>query len=207
MTNNSEDKARAELHSLYQHIEQEQPSKMLDKTVLELAAANVKPQLKSQSFWRKHRWPLSSAASVLVVVTLFVINPQMQLDDTGDATPALTSTPTETPAPTMMRSVTPERVDANRATADSISRDEKSATKLHSSAFNDSQHRQKLAQQTETVKVKLDEITVILSQQEFEKAKQQLEQLHNDYEAIFKANEQLENRFVELERQLDTQLP
>ena len=50
MTKESEDNTQKELHALYQHIEQERPSKALDNAILELAASNAKPRVKSQSF-------------------------------------------------------------------------------------------------------------------------------------------------------------
>ncbi|MGS0674001.1 hypothetical protein [Shewanella sp. 0m-4] len=103
MTDKEHEANEVEIKSLYQKMTQEQPSSELDEQILNLARSRIKKPLQSQSFWRKYRWPLSSAASVLVVVTLFVINPAMKKGDVLEqGQPVMMSSP---PKPQMMRSM------------------------------------------------------------------------------------------------------
>lgn len=103
MTDKEHDAVEAEIKSLYQHIDKEQPSSEIDEQILNLARSRVAKPIQSQSFWRKYRWPLSSAASVLVVVTLFVINPAMKSGDVLEqGQPVMMSSP---PKPQMMRTM------------------------------------------------------------------------------------------------------
>ncbi|ABZ75816.1 hypothetical protein Shal_1247 [Shewanella halifaxensis HAW-EB4] len=103
MTDKEHEAVKAEIKSLYQKIDKEQPSTELDEQILNMARSQVAKPTQSQSFWRKYRWPLSSAASVLVVVTLFVINPAMKNGDSIEqGGPVMMSSP---PKPQMMRSM------------------------------------------------------------------------------------------------------
>ena len=73
----------SDLHRLYRIQATELPSRQLDNKVLAQAKAEI-PQLTENvikphaNFWRQYRWPISSAASVMLVVTLLLINPNMQ---------------------------------------------------------------------------------------------------------------------------------
>lgn len=204
MTKESEDNTQKELHALYQHIEQERPSKALDNAILELAASNAKPRVKSQSFWRKHRWPLSSAASVLLVVTLFVINPQMQTGNLSDeAMPALMSTPEDHNAPAMMRMATPEQESGNMSAQESTSADEKPQIKLQSSDFNGAKNLKNVGTDVGTLIAKLDEVEKMFNLEEFAQAEQALQRVESEYETLLQSNEALQNRFIELQKQLD----
>ncbi len=103
MTDKGHEAIEAEIKSLYHQMDKELPSSELDELILKQASRRVSKPAQSQSFWRKYRWPLSSAASVLVVVTLFVINPAMKSGDVleqGEA--VMMSSP---PKPQMMRSM------------------------------------------------------------------------------------------------------
>ena len=204
MTKESEDNTQIELHALYQHIEQERPSKALDNAILELAASNAKPRVKSQSFWRKHRWPLSSAASVLLVVTLFVINPQMQTGNLSDeAMPALMSTPEDHNAPAMMRMATPEQESGNMSAQESTSADEKPQVKLQSSDFNGAKNLKNVGTDVGTLTAELDEVEKMLNLEELAQAEQALQRIENEYETLLQSNEALQNRFIELQKKLD----
>ena len=204
MTKESEDNTQKELHALYQHIEQERPSKALDNAILELAASNAKPRVKSQSFWRKHRWPLSSAASVLLVVTLFVINPQMQTGDLSDeAMPALMSSPQDHNAPAMMRMATPEQESGSMSVQKSTRADENPQIKLLSSDFNGSQNLTNYGADAEGLIAEFDEVAKMLTLKEFAQAEQALQRIESEYETILQSNEPLQNRFNKLQEQLD----
>ncbi len=107
MTDKEQAALEAEIQSLYRKTATEQPSTSLDNDILALAKEQAsKQQVKtqtSQSFWRQQRWPLASAASVLVVVTLFMINPAMQNSDVLEQQqPMMMSTPEQ---PQMMRAM------------------------------------------------------------------------------------------------------
>ncbi|ABV86540.1 hypothetical protein [Shewanella pealeana] len=103
MTDKEHEAVEAEIKSLYQQIDKEQPSSQLDEQILTMARSRTAKPQQSQSFWRKYRWPLSSAASVFVVVTLFVINPAMKSGDVLEqGEPVMMSSP---PKPQMMRSM------------------------------------------------------------------------------------------------------
>ncbi|MCL1093630.1 hypothetical protein [Shewanella kaireitica] len=204
MTKEGEDRTQKELHALYQHIEQEQPSKALDNAILELAASNAKPRVKSQSFWRKHRWPLSSAASVLLVVTLFVINPQMQTGNLSDeAMPTLMSTPEDHQAPAMMRMATPEQESDNMSAEESTRADETLPVKLQSSDFNGAKNLKNFGVNAEALIAKFDEVEKMLKLEEFAQAEQALQQIESEYETLLQSNEALQNRFNKLQKQLD----
>lgn len=204
MTKESEDNTQKELHALYQHIEQEQPSKALDNAILQLATSNAKPRVKSQSFWRKYRWPLSSAASVLLVVTLFVINPQMQTGNLSDeAMPALMSTSEEHNAPAMMRMATPEIESDSISAQENTSADEKPQIKLQSSDFNGAKNLKNLATDVGALIAELDEIEKMLNLEEFAQAEQALQRVGSEYKTLLQSNEALQNRFNQLQKQLD----
>ncbi|WP_076416634.1 hypothetical protein [Shewanella sp. UCD-KL12] len=88
----------SDLQTWYQLQEQELPSQELDDAIIKLAKENCAengPSVANQqdntletdksadkvirvenSFWRKNRWVLSSAASVMLVVTVIMLNPQ-----------------------------------------------------------------------------------------------------------------------------------
>ncbi|WP_394146814.1 hypothetical protein [Shewanella atlantica] len=82
----------AELHRWYQKMEQEQPGEALDKKIIEMAKQATKSGSEDNvvrvehSFWRRYRWPLSSAASVMLVVTLLLLNPEVPRDILRDDT-------------------------------------------------------------------------------------------------------------------------
>ncbi len=84
-----------ELQQLYRAQEQEVPSAELDEAILKLARASVKKSqddnvvIVETSFWRRHRWPLSSAASVMFVATLLLINQDVTQDILSDDVPVM----------------------------------------------------------------------------------------------------------------------
>ncbi|ACA87586.1 hypothetical protein [Shewanella woodyi] len=84
-----------ELQQLYKAQEQEVPSAELDEAILKLARAAVKKSqddnvvIVETSFWRRHRWPLSSAASVMFVATLLLINQDVTQDILSDDVPVM----------------------------------------------------------------------------------------------------------------------
>ena len=69
-----------ELQLWYRAQAQETPSAELDDAIMSLAkSANQSTKADNlvvvdNSFWRRHRWPISSAASVMFVATLLLIN-------------------------------------------------------------------------------------------------------------------------------------
>jgi hypothetical protein len=89
----------AELQILYKAQAQEAPSTELDDAIMSLAkSANQSTKSDNivavdNSFWRRHRWPLSSVASVMFVATLLLINQDVTQDILSD----------ETYAPVMMQ--------------------------------------------------------------------------------------------------------
>ncbi len=70
----------AEIKLWYRAQAQETPSAELDDAIMSLAkSANQSTKADNlvvvdNSFWRRHRWPISSAASVMFVATLLLIN-------------------------------------------------------------------------------------------------------------------------------------
>ncbi len=70
-----------ELQRWYCKIKQEQPDQELDDKIIAMANRATDGASKDNvvrvehSFWRQYRWPLSSAASVMLVVTVLLINP------------------------------------------------------------------------------------------------------------------------------------
>ncbi|MCL1048745.1 hypothetical protein L2755_03720 [Shewanella abyssi] len=200
MIKDSDESIRKEVHALYQHIEQEQPPQALDQRILNLAVANAKPKLQSQSFWRKHRWPLSSAASVLMVVTLFVINPPIETGNLIDeAMPTLMMTPQDSPAPAMMRSASPEKGLDNEMPADGTPMS--TVLKQQTDGFSDDKVVMSVEQQVLT---KLDKVSAFINHDDYAQAERQLQQIKNDHGPILSTNTQLRQRFNELMAQLET---
>lgn len=79
MTQNSQDDSVDKaLQLLYRSQATEQPSEALDSHILAMAQASKIHAPKQVSFWRQYRWPLSSAASVLLVVSILLLNPTSQ---------------------------------------------------------------------------------------------------------------------------------
>ena len=94
------DEFDSDLQSWYQHQDQEVPSAELDDAIIKMAKEASAEKTQSitdidqqsasatgdkssdnvirveNSFWRKNRWALSSAASVMLVVTVVLLNPQ-----------------------------------------------------------------------------------------------------------------------------------
>ncbi|MFT5788846.1 MAG: hypothetical protein ACI8SJ_000954 [Shewanella sp.] len=202
MINDNDDNIRREVHALYQQIEQEQPPKELDQAILNLAVANVKPKLNSQTFWRKYRWSLSSAASVLMVVTLFIINPQTQTGDLSDeAMPTLMMTPQDSPAPVMMRMASPEQaLDIDMPAEDTAM---SAAKKQQANGFSDNQNVANLEIEKKELLTRLDKVSEFLNRKAYAQAEGHLQQIKNDYAEALLANAQLNQRFIALEAQLE----
>lgn len=79
MTQNSQDDSVDKaLQLLYRSQATEQPSEALDSHILAMAQASKIHAPKQVSFWRQYRWPLSSAASVLLVASILLLNPTSQ---------------------------------------------------------------------------------------------------------------------------------
>ena len=73
----------SQLHTRYRLQATEQPSEQLDDKVIAQAKAAIANHNKDNvvkpraDFWRQYRWPISSAASVMLVVTLLLVNPEI----------------------------------------------------------------------------------------------------------------------------------
>lgn len=79
MTQNSQDDSVDQaLQQLYRSQATEQPSEALDSHILAMAQASQIHAPKQVSFWRQYRWSLSSAASVLLVASILLLNPTSQ---------------------------------------------------------------------------------------------------------------------------------
>ena len=160
MTDKDHEAIEAEITSLYQQGATEVPSTAIDKSILAQARAQIEAQnqaqanTQSQSFWRRYRLPLSSAASVMLVVTLFVINPSMNTGDSIEPSePMLMSAPeVEDAQPQMMRAL------PNNAPAASNAQRNKQASVLS------------LAEQ-------LDSVEKLLADKEIQQAQIQLQQI------------------------------
>lgn len=80
----------SQLYTWYRLQATEQPSEQLDNKVIAQAKAAIANQHKDNvvkpwaDFWRQYRWPISSAASVMLVVTLLLVNPEIQEELLGD---------------------------------------------------------------------------------------------------------------------------
>ncbi|QYK02394.1 hypothetical protein [Shewanella psychrotolerans] len=88
-----------ELKRLYQIQATEQPSKALDEQILNRAKCAIEPKspkvIKPKAdFWRQYRWSISSAASVMLVVSLLLLNPNntdVVIMDGGQPLPQISS--------------------------------------------------------------------------------------------------------------------
>ncbi|NMH65809.1 hypothetical protein [Shewanella salipaludis] len=94
----------AEIAALYRLTAQEQASLELDREILALARRQLQPgeaqgagagQPPRSSPWRAYRWPLSTAASVLLVAGLLLLDPHAWH---RQAVPELTPMPSRVPA-------------------------------------------------------------------------------------------------------------
>lgn len=113
MKDNNPDQAvnfERELQFWYRIQAQENPSAELDEAIIK-QAKNSAPKIMtddliviSSPFWRRHRWMLSSAASVMFVGTLFLINQDMTQEILSDA-------------PTLMQMRAPQSVSQGHANA------------------------------------------------------------------------------------------
>ncbi|MCL1067608.1 hypothetical protein L2735_12450 [Shewanella olleyana] len=109
--------------ALYKQQDLERPSAAIDAAIL-LQAKAVQSATRSAStqsnateaarnnvvkvsFWKKHRLPLSSAASVILIASVMLLNPEFKqhaVTDLDDSIPVIS----DTPAPAMMRSAAPQ---------------------------------------------------------------------------------------------------
>jgi hypothetical protein len=79
--NSQQELSDEELTKLYQAQATEQPSETLDEQILALAKDSISSHTHEvirpkADFWRQYRWPISSVASVMLVVTLVLVNPK-----------------------------------------------------------------------------------------------------------------------------------
>ncbi|GIU18362.1 hypothetical protein [Shewanella sp. MBTL60-007] len=180
MTDKEHEAVEDEIKSLYQKIDKEQPSTELDEQILNMARSRVAKPVQSQSFWRKYRWPLSSAASVLVVVTLFVINPAMKSGDVLEqGEPVMMSSP---PKPQMMRSM-----DAPKQMAEQL--DDNVIQAVQNSAPVDAD-----------LTAQLDNIEQLIRDKEIAEAYDLLQQLAEQAPQLLQTTHPLNERFLKLRK-------
>ncbi|MCK8043479.1 hypothetical protein MSG37_01145 [Shewanella sp. 1CM18E] len=131
MTDKEHAAIEEQIKSLYQKGATELPPTSIDNKILAQARQQLAEQnqsmsatgrvnnQQSQSFWRQYRLPLSSAASVMVVVTLFMLNPTMDSNDgLQQSEPMLMSAPEQTDSqPQMMRAM-PDKAPAASVNAE-----------------------------------------------------------------------------------------
>ncbi|WP_285163134.1 hypothetical protein [Shewanella goraebulensis] len=117
MTDEAFNALQQDIKALYQQQDLERPSAAIDAAIL-LQAKAVKgaggdktEQLHTNvvpiSFWKKHRLPLSSAASVMLIASVMLLNPdfsQHAKTELDDSMPVMADTAVPTPTPAMMRS-------------------------------------------------------------------------------------------------------
>ncbi|WP_153913352.1 hypothetical protein [Shewanella sp. TC10] len=165
-----------DISALYKQQDLERPSAAIDAAIL-LQAKAVQPAVKSASiqsneakatsiqsnaakatrtnvvkvsFWKKHRLPLSSAASVMLIASVMLLNPEFNqhaVTELDDSIPVVT----DTPAPAMMRSAVPDpqqtelsqsqsSVNRDSVNSGSVNRDSaESSSVLNNTAINDAQ--------------------------------------------------------------------
>jgi hypothetical protein len=207
MINDNDDNIRKEVHALYQKIAQEQPPKELDQAILNLSVTNVKPKLNSQSFWRQHRWSLSSAASVLMVVTLFVINPPIPTGDISDeAIPSLMMTPQDSPAPALMRMASPNQaLEVDISPENNVKKAVKTPLMQQSNSLDDNQDAVRVEAVDQQLLTSLNKVSELMSQKDYAQAERDLQLIKSDYAATLLVNAPLNQRFNELETLLKLQ--
>ena len=149
-----------DISALYKQQELERPSAAIDAAIL-LQAKAVKPavtQITSTtadpsskirstatvvqlSFWKKHRLPLSSAASVMIIASIMLLNPEFNrhaVTELDDSIPVLS----ESASPAMMRSTTPQAEPvalSNQASIDATAVDETMDVTVENAVSNSQQ--------------------------------------------------------------------
>lgn len=208
MINNNDDNIAQELHVLYQQIEKEQPPKELDQAILNLSVTSVIPKSNSQSFWRQHRWSLSSAASVLMVVTLFLINSPIPTGDTNDESiPTLMMTPQNSPAPALMRMASPNKAfEVDMSTEDTVRKVETAPLTQQSNSFDDNRGAVKVESVDKQLLARLNKVSEFMSQKNYTQAERDLQLIKSDYATELLVNAALNKRFDELEALIKLQL-
>lgn len=116
-----------DIRKLYHQADLPEPSAELDKAILQQAEnaitkksdnATETKNVISLNVWRKYRWPLSSAASVLLVATLVFLQPSIY-ETQISSEPKLMSAPQPTNEPQMMGEMTePSLMNEQMTTAD-----------------------------------------------------------------------------------------
>lgn len=190
MTDKEQATIEAEIQSMYRKSATEQPSSTLDSDIIAQARAHVSHSNSgqtSQSFWRQYRWPLSSAASVLVVVTLFMINPAIQNSaDSPQGEPMMMSAPeVATPEPQMMRSMQDSAPEAK--TVDS------------SKSINDSKIDQQ-ASVNQAIANQLDAVARLLKSKQLSQADELLQQVPKQWPSVLEDNHPLHARYHRLQK-------
>ncbi|MCL1140207.1 hypothetical protein [Shewanella pneumatophori] len=195
MTDKEHAAIEEEIKSLYQKGAKELPPASVDSKILaqareQLAEENQSMSVtgrvnhqQSQSFWRQYRLPLSSAASVMVVVTLFMLNPTMDNNDgLQQGEPMLMSAPEQTESqPQMMRAM-PDNAPAARS-------------KVEGESFAQAPNKLSLA-------AELDKVEQLVAAKKIELAHTELQQISTQWPEVKDEQSDYHLRFMALQKEI-----